>query len=214
MIKVLSNSGKFYVNSAYRFLDKLATASSDRGVDVKFLLLNPVCSQAILRAIAEDSPTSIKECIGHWNWGRHAKTDLYKDTRDSILELHKKIREGKRFEVRLHHTGPACSLFLTPHTGFIDQYTYGRSKRRSNQHVFAEDYPTFNFGRPIGESSDTPELEVLESHFDSVWDSYSIDSTTFLEMEISVDRLKVEFDKSMKEVLRWSDDVDALTGPN
>jgi len=225
IIRILSNSGNFYVYPRFGFITTLANAS-ERGVSVKFLLLNPVCPQAILRSIAESAPGQIRERLLEWDWESHIETTLYKDTRDSIDQLAKRIAGGVDFQVKLHHTGPACSLFLSPRLAFIDQYSLGRSKRREMKQKFAEDYPTFNFGMARGKTGEmqdddapksggnSPVLEVLESHFDTIWNSYSINYAVYKGMEKQSGRLKLEFERSLSEIKRWSDDLLSVGSPN
>lgn len=198
-IRILSNSGKFYRSNLFH--GHLVDATN-RGATVKFLLLNPVCCQAILRAIADDYPGRIEEQLGFWDWTRHTATSLYLDTTRSISHLNQQKLDGYSYQIHLHHTGPACSLFLTPDQAFIDQYTYGRSQRRAGERVLAEDYPTINFGKRDGKGEDTAQLQLLQSHFDTLWNSYSIDISVFQEIAAN-NKLRDEFEKSLADIRRW-----------
>ncbi len=177
-VKILSISGKFYRSD--RMIQELMSASKQIAT-VQFMLLNPVCEQAIFRAIADDHPARIKQELKTWNWGKHCETHLYKDTDQAITELRDRIDAAYKFEVHLHHSSPACSLFLTSKEAFIEQYIYGRSDHRMKVGVLGAEYPLFEFGCvDDSPTKDTAEMQMLSCTFDVIWKSYSIDIKKFL----------------------------------
>jgi hypothetical protein len=197
-IKIMSISGKFYRSA--EMITKLMGVS-DHGGAVQFLLLNPICCQAVLRAIADDYPHQICEELATWNWQKHHDSRLYTDTDQTISELKRRMDAGYRFKVKLHHSAPACSLFLTQKEAFTEQYIYGRSKASTKDQVLGAEYPLFEFGRKETNKKvmeETDEMQMLESTFDIIWKAYSIDIVDYLAL-----RKEEQFGKTLEDLGRW-----------
>ncbi len=196
-IRILSISGKFYREPSV--VQELLDASA-RGASIQFLLLNPICVQAVLRAVADNHPLKISSELSKWNWAKHCGTDLFKDTSQHILELTKRIKDGLHCEVHLHHSAPSCSLLLTPEKAFVEQYIYGRSEVKIKNQVLGGEYPLFEFGLKDSDTrQDTSELQMLSSTFDIIWKSYSIDLAAYSALDE-----EVQFKTTLADLSRWS----------
>jgi hypothetical protein len=198
-VRILTISGKHYITDP--ILRHLKEAS-DREARIHFLLLNPVSSQAVLRAIADTcAPSDITEQVRTWDWEKHRKARLYTDTYQTIRELGNWIRAGCRFTVRLHHSSPACALFLTPTNAFVEQYIYGRSIAFEKNRVLGGEYPILEFGQRIddGQDTSTPELQMVTATFEVMWKSYSVQMERYLELDE-----EEEFQKTLAYLGRWT----------
>jgi hypothetical protein len=196
-IRILAISGKYYFSP--RMMSQLISASRN-GIAVKFLLLNPLCAQAVLRAVADKYPSRISAELCQWTWQKHQESPLYGETKGAILEVDRRIKSGLKFDLHLHHSSPSCSLFLTNEQAFVEQYVYGRSNERTEKEVLGGEYPLIEFGRKMDEANaDTPEIELLSSTFDIIWRSYSIEIKDYLMLNE-----EQEFGRTMTELARWN----------
>jgi hypothetical protein len=232
-VKILSISGKFYISNP--MIPYLIQATENQA-SIKFLLLNPVCCQAVLRAIADTyPPDQISKQIASWTWQKHRGTRLYREIHTTISEL-----MGRGFAVRLHHSSVSCALFLTPTQAFVEQYLYGRSKMFKSDRVLGGDYPIFEFGQCDGSKrrhngkhaaneaagahtkinkpgeqdtngekvlKDTAELQMLSETFEVVWKSYSIGADQYLHL-----KEEDEFQATLADLQRWTHINGAIDG--
>jgi hypothetical protein len=203
-VRILSISGKFYVS--YPIFESLREAAKgadgQEGPVIRFALLNPVCSQAIYRAVADMSaPADILKRLATWDWAKHSSSDLYLDVHRTVRELLQWRNTGCRFEVRLFSCSVACSLFLAPRNYFVEQYLFGRSQVFEKGRVLGGEYPVFEYEN-VGERG-TREREILSSSFDVLWNYFTIDAAEYQQTLLAADKEREAFQRSLEDVQRW-----------
>ena len=170
-MSILAASAKFYRTRREARLAILAKRDDGVVLGCRIAIANPVSQQAILRAIADSSPPDrIGDILKNWTWRKHRESDLYQDIHSTINAVDAFNSQGYGFELKLYSSSIICSILLTPHSAFVEQYLYGRSRKWKDGLVLGGEYPVFEFGH----SKDKIEREVLQSHFDVVWKFFSI----------------------------------------
>ncbi|MBI1918958.1 MAG: hypothetical protein HYS12_30070, partial [Planctomycetes bacterium] len=173
-ISILAITGRFYFSFPREGVLRDITKEGEEGARVRFALVNPISQQAILRAVADNSPPEeIKRTLVGWNWERHRNSRLFQDAQESIQKGDALMAQGYRFEMRLYSGAIACALLLTRTANFIEQYVYGRSKEFQQGRVLGGEYPVIQYEVEDG-AEPRIEHEVLAATFDVLWDSYSI----------------------------------------
>ncbi len=207
-IDVQAISGKFYVSNPHvaRVIQQASLptklpAGTDRpGVPVRFLIINPVSQQAILRAIADTSPPAlIGEELHNWDWLRHQQTDLYRDARNTAHMLHNWAEQRQcQISVRMYSSSVACMILQTDNRLFVEQYVYGRSKVFQQGFNLGGEYPVIEYNVTDYDGIETVEQQVVAATFEMVWKFYSISWENYLmrneedEFKLNVDRLIAE----------------------
>ena len=199
--RIMTVSGKYYVSNA--LLRHEMREAFKRGAKIRFLLLNPVSCQAILRAIADTSePNDIGAQLAAWNWAQHRGTRLYTEIHQTIRELSAQADTASPPDIRLHYSSVACSLLLTPEQSFVEQYIYGRSVTYRTDRPLGGEYPIIEFGQreaTKAESGGTEEQQMLAETYEVVWKYFSINLKRYF---AEVDEEK-EFGKSLEDLKRW-----------
>lgn len=198
-VRILTISGKFYVQGNMRLA---ISEACRRGVTVRVILLNPVSSEAVLRAIADShAPEEISDQLSGWAWEQHRFTHLYNDIERAVEELRGMGDRGCAIEVRLHHSSVACALLLTPASAFVEQYIYGRSRAFQEGRVLGHEYPVIEYGRQPGSAigKDTPEQQMLSGTFDVIWNSYSVPIEQYRKTDP-----KQQLEVSLADLARWT----------
>jgi len=180
---IIAITGRFYCTyPASETVRRVARANADRkGARVRFALVNPVCQQAILRALADSTaPARVREELERWTWERHRNTRLYLDVHQTIRDIQDWQAAGCLVELRLYSSSIACALLLTGNTSFTEQYLYGRSKAFAEGLVLGGEYPVFEYVEGQGASgNESVGAEILNATFEIVWNCYSIDLDEF-----------------------------------
>jgi len=191
-VRILAITGKFYAESAG--MRKALQDARRRKVEVQAALMNPTSGQAILRAIADSChPSDIKQRLCRYDWEQHKESRLYQDVRRTAREL-----LSMECTVRLSSGIIGCALFQTMRCVFVEQYVYGRSQEFQANRVLGGEYPVFEYDcqfDPEGKPAETPELQLLRATFDVIWDSYSEDASSYLQMSPADE--KARFQKSL-----------------
>ena len=199
IIDILSITGKFYVSHPIFLTLKNISSPKDKQdySNVRFALINPISQQAILRAVADSSAADkIKETLVSWSWEKHKATKLYTDIEQTIRDINFWKESGCSFELRLYSCAISCALLITPNSVFIEQYVYGRSEEFKAGMVLGGEYPTIQFDFSSTDSDTMIEKEILNSTFNVIWDSYSIDYENF-----STQKQEVIFNKNLQLLL-------------
>ncbi|MGR3302186.1 MAG: hypothetical protein ACUZ8I_06750 [Candidatus Scalindua sp.] len=195
-VNILSISGKFFtVNRKNDFFERI------RKIKVKFAVLNPVSQQAILRAIADSSPSGgIRDAMCKWTWGKHQESQLYTDVRNTYNEIAFRQSNGFAIELNFYTCAISCFLLLTPTSSFIEQYLYGRSIQFYDGLVLGGEYPVLEYDTHENIGEDRIEQEVLSSTFNVIWDSYSISHKDYIERTLPHE--EEYFNMSLERVLK------------
>lgn len=179
-ISILAVTGKHFVtNPPYRSLIRdLSSAEKTDCLDFRMLIANPVSQQAILRAVSDSTDiTEIGNYLKSWNWEKHRRSQLYTNVHDTIEQINILINNGNSIKLRLYNTAISCSLIIAEKSIFIEQYSYGRSIAFGGGRVLGGEYPVFEFAR---EEKPSIEEEVIISHFDVIWNNFSIPYDIYL----------------------------------
>jgi len=170
-------TGKFYTQpTALNVIRNISLPDKDgKAVTIRFLIVNPVSQQAILRAIADSGPqdkmgTALKE----WDWERHRNSPLYTDATQVMRFCGSLQKLGCKVELRLTPAPLTSSLLLTPNSAFIEQYVYGRSERLQKGVVLGAEFPVLEFDMREIETEDKVEQEILKAAFDVMWSLFSV----------------------------------------
>jgi hypothetical protein len=194
-IDILAITGNFYVSDFETFKtlrEMAAKGEGSKGITVRLAIVNPVSQQAILRAVADSSPTTqIGEYLKSWSWTKHKNSELYQDAHRTINVVRGWMDQCS-FQIRLYSSSISCALLLTPRSKFIEQYVYGRSTQFREQRALGGEYPVFEYEMSEGEGVEKIEQEILSSTFDVIWDHYSIE----------VDDYKVDEEEEFKKNLQ------------
>lgn len=200
-IDILTITGGHYVED-YEAREALREAASKKGVGIRFALLNPVCQQAIFRAIADISVTDkMKKLVANYNWSTHKQARLYHRVGETLGAIQTWKEEGFHVDLRLYSCSAGSALLLTPGSSFAGKYVYGRSKKLQGQAELHSEYPMIEFNADEFETEDRTELEILECTFGVIWNYYSISYDDFAKMDE-----RGEFNKNLarlSEELCW-----------
>jgi hypothetical protein len=194
-VAIQAITGKFF--TSYPVRSRLWEAAT-RGASIRMLLLNPICEQAVLRAVADSHPPAeIAAALQSWTWEKHVQTRLYQDIHQTLRDL----QECPSFDIRLFNGSLSFALFLVPEHAFVEQYMYGRSRVYEEGRVLGGEYPAFEFGceSDTHHPSRTPEREMLDASFEVMWSSFSI---RLFDLP-SGDAEKDSFELSLKSARRW-----------
>lgn len=200
LIRIMAITGRFYTSytGMAPLLRRISKSDNETpGAKVHFTIVNPVSQQAILRAVADESPPKdIRNSLQEWNWTKHQETSLYRDTMRTIHLVQQWMKEGSQIEVRLYSSSIACALLLSDNSAFIEQYVYGRSKIFQPGLALGGEYPVVEYEKAGPDGGDTIEKEILEDTFDIVWDSYSIAQEDYVKRNPAK-----EFEKNLSRLL-------------
>jgi hypothetical protein len=176
-VSIRAITGRFYSQGeALDTIQKISTPDKDgRWVQVRLLLIDPVSSEAILRAIT-DLPrrASLRDKLISWDWNQHKRTDLYQDLKNTTRKFTELMEGGCKVEVRLSPAAISSAVLLTHSSAFVEQYLYGHSN--DDAVVLGGEYPVFEYRL---DDKAGVEQRVVRSCFDSVWDSYSMSLEEF-----------------------------------
>lgn len=208
-VDILNITGSFYVNdydAAKALRTFAAQKPAGRGGTIRFALLNPVCQQAIFRAVADGCQTEdIGRVLSGYDWRAHEHSKLYTRVRETLRELLDWIKKGHSVELRLYSCSTASALLITSESAFVGQYIYGRSRSLQVENRLQSEYPMVEFARGSTDAGeDGIELEILDSSFKIIWEYYSITHDEFMRRDE-----KEEFDRNLarlREELGLSND--------
>jgi hypothetical protein len=177
-IRILAVSGKFYTSNpiiAPLIRQNSKPTDSSAGTRVLMAIANPTSQQAILRAVADETPANeMRKGLEEWTWAKHQRTALYKDTINTGMRMEQWKAKGSQIQVRLYSSSIACAMLMTDKSAFVEQYVPGRSKIFQPGLALGGEYPIIEYEiEPINGRS-TIEKEVIEESFDIVWDSYTV----------------------------------------
>lgn len=204
-VDILAITGNFFITPPMKsVLEKAAC----RGIYIRVALLNPLCEQAITRAVADsNAPTEIPRALKEWSWEKHSKSTLYHDINQSL-----KFLKPAPFDIRLFHASIASALVLTPKHAFIEQYLYGRSENYQAGKVLGGEYPIFEFSSIIKKNDGiinerSSEREMLDASFEVIWNSFSTDVEELPLSGDEEDRVNAMdiFSSSYENIIRWGD---------
>lgn len=210
-VSIQAITGRYFIQrGALAMLSDISLATRGKdAVKVRFLIINPVSQQAILRAVAESAPhPEIGRLLAEWTWEKHKSCHLYNDAWQVIETLKKRRR---LHEIELHLTpAPLTSfLLLTPDNTFIETYVYGRSTKLEKDRVLGAEYPALEFERASGKL-DNVELEVLQSAFNVMWEHFSIPVDKY-----ERDNEETNFERNLEIVRAYSTTAaSGAPGPN
>lgn len=207
-IDILAITGRFYVSNAnivpeLQRVSRLETSPSGEvrpAVPVRFAIVNPVSQQAILRAVADDSPPEkVGEKLRDWDWIRHRETALYRDARRTAQTLYTwKDQLGCDVELKLYSSSVACMILQTDRQAFVEQYMYGRSKSFQPGFPLGGEYPVIEYDTWGMGGSKMAEHQVVAATFEMIWKSYSVSWNEYAnrneetEFELNLQRLRDE----------------------
>lgn len=138
-------------------------------------IANPVSQQAILRAVADETPANEKrKGLKEWTWAKHQQTALYRDTINTGIRMEQWKAEGSHIQVRLYSSSIACAILMTEKSAFVEQYVPGRSKIFQPGLALGGEYPIIEYEIGLIDGRGTIENEVMEESFNIVWDSYTV----------------------------------------
>jgi len=158
------------------------------GTQLQIAIVNPTSQQAILRAVADESPAQgVRACLQGWNWTKHQEASLYRDVMRTGLQVERWRAEGSQIDLRLYSSSIACSVLLLDKTAFIEQYMYGRSKIFQPGLALGGEYPVIEFEGAEPDGRETIEREIIEQTFDIVWGSYSIKWEEYIDRDRSME---------------------------
>ena len=178
LIRIMAITGRFYTSypgiaPLIRHISKPGEGTA--GARVHIAIVNPTSQQAILRAVADESPAGeIRSFLQGWSWTKHQETSLYRDAMRTAYLVEQWKAEGSQIDLRLYSSSISCALLLVNSSAFIEQYMYGRSKIFQIGLALGGEYPVIEYEKAGRDGRDTIEEEVIEATFDIVWDSYSI----------------------------------------
>lgn len=170
-IDIISIAGNFFISPSFiDVIRKKMKEYDENSFKIRFIVINPVSQQAIMRAAAENSVNEdLNEVIKHWNWDKHCHSKLYRDVKQSMEDIGRFIKTGKYpFELRVSSGTISCSLFMTPKSAFVEQYFYGRSQENQENYLRGE-YLVIEYDM----EKNGVEQQILKSSFNVTWDSYS-----------------------------------------
>ena len=157
-----------------------------RGVDIRLLILDPDCEQAISKSYQELVATRADASVGE-SWERyrrdpatHRRSQLYNMIRESIRRA---IEIGgpadpNRYQVRLYDSAPGSYLLLVDDRGLVEQYHYGAEPRSHRSPLeLAEEMPLVEYQAEGSNLFPTDgghrPFSFLENHFDFVFTQLS-----------------------------------------
>ena len=176
-INILAFTGKFYFQTNNNYAIREFANKAD--CNIRFLLIDPVSTQAILRAVAdnsrvEDIITKLERC----DWQTHKTSNLYMDSIHMRETINSLVSEGYNIELRYTIAPITASLFISDNHIFIEQYLFGRSPK-SREIVLGGEYPVFEFDLNGDKANSAEEISILRSSYDVLWENYSRDYSTY-----------------------------------
>jgi hypothetical protein len=182
-ISILTVAGRYHLSDD---IMSPALARQAQSCTVRIALVNPVCQQAILRAVAESGPVEeLGTILGSWGWEEHRKSSVYVGVHNSIREVKRLQREGYKIALRLHASAISSSLVLIGNgSAFVESYYYGRPSGIHSRNSLGGDHPVFEFARECEcalEQPDGAEREVLLSEFEIIWQAFSVSLSEYKE---------------------------------
>jgi glucose-1-phosphate thymidylyltransferase len=172
IIDIQAISARFYLQTAEPDIEN-ALGESGRKAKLRVLVANPVSRTAIMRAVADSVPIEeIGKRLPGWTWSDHRRSRLYVDVSSTIRNVQNLMLQGKDIDLRLTVSEMPCSMMLSPHCLFVEQYSYGRSRNYDRERTLGGEYAVFEY--ECTERQRTSEERIHRSAFEVLWDSYSI----------------------------------------
>jgi hypothetical protein len=208
-VDILTITGRFFSDPKRDALEALKYISSPerkKRVKVRIALLNPVCQQAIFRAVADCCTVNeISDTLKEYSWEEYENSNLYDGVKKTISEMSRYISKGHSIELRLYSCSTANSLLRTQDSIFVGSYIYGRSNELQKRTVLISEYPVIEYSNLEPERSDralarfdNTEQQVLRCTFHVIWSYYSI---SYEEYKNRIDpRKKEEFNKNLTRI--------------
>jgi hypothetical protein len=205
-IDILAISGHFYVSNPnvapelqrISRAGKLPSGEDCPAVPIRVAVINPVCQQAILRAVADASPPElVGKQLRSWTWENHQQSDLYKDARKTANTLYSWNKQmGCRIHVKVYSSSIACMILQTDEHAFIEQYMYGRSKAFQVGFNLGGEYPVLEFDVSKVDGKEMVEHQVIAATFEIIWNFYSVPWEHYVTRDE-----KVEFELNLARLL-------------
>lgn len=203
-VDILAITGGKYTdnNEACRALK--AVSSKEPPVVVRFALLNPVCQQAIFRAVADKygahrrAGRTLRDALESYDWERHKMSNIYSKVSRSVHEVDDARRDGYAMDLRLYSCSTTHSYLITPESAFVGTYVYGRSERFQHASTLVSEYPLIEYRLGSHTEADKTEEELIRCTFDIIWNYYSITIEDYLTRVEP--RAKEEFEKNLARV--------------
>jgi hypothetical protein len=207
-IDILTIAGPFYTSNhqiapqLQRISAPTATPTGEicPGIPIRFAIINPVSQQAILRAVADETPPEeVPDRLLHWNWAFHQQSALYKNSRSTAHTLSSwKKQRGCEVSVKVYSSSISCMILQTDKQAFVEHYMYGRSKAFSPGVNLGGEYPVIEYDLTDAGEKDIAEHQIISSTFEAIWKFYSIDWEDYVtcdeenEFDLNLARLRAE----------------------
>lgn len=155
-----------------------------RTVDVRVLLLNPSCEQAVYRSYRERLFLHRGPGFSDYRSQRkfHVDSDLCRDTHSTLMRIRAHVTalrergvspDTLRLHVRLYDSAPACFMLRVDDTVLVEQYHYGKlvppDQLGRSQAILGKDMPLFEFIKNPSSLYEPVPLKspfgLLEDHF-------------------------------------------------
>jgi len=134
-------------HSILRQICRPAEGSSETGVAVKALLLDPLCEQGKLRSEREQPG--------------QRPGNLFNEVHNSLNNIATLRKLQANVQVKLYQGAPSCFVVLTDQSLMVEQYHYGSSEPGAN--ILGGKVPVLEF------AVDSPTYTELSGHFDYLW---------------------------------------------
>jgi len=157
------------------------------GVEIRLLILDPDCGQAVTKSFQEHVSTSRhSDVVESWRQYRedpaiHRRSQLYNMIRESIrraMEIGAHA-DPARYQVRLYDSAPGSYLLLVDDRVLVEQYHYGEESRRHRSPLeLAEEMPLVEYEMTPSDlfrnDAKARPFSVLENHFNFIFSQLSI----------------------------------------
>jgi hypothetical protein len=171
-ILILGVALKEELNIESRIADIVQKMHANDGMDVRFLLMNPMTPPGVFRSIVETRPDVANEYLHNYKMmpenargaeNVYENSRLFVDCKQTFQNLDDPIFLNR---VRFYRRDPTMWMVLVDDDVYIENYTFGRAGATIGQfNMRLGGYmPVFKFEGP-----DTTPFKVLIDHFDVLW---------------------------------------------
>ena len=143
----------------------LLSEKASKGVKVRILLLDPLRSTALFRALLESRREDLRPIIAPSpspGWLRFFDTELYNNVQATAL----KLKRHPRLKVRFYGHAPICWLVVCDNIAMYEPYTLARAKEQASADL------SIGARMPLMkvEKQESPCMfDTLVDHFDTIW---------------------------------------------
>ena len=146
--------------------------NKDVNVDIKVLILDPLCDQAKYRSFREYLLIKPGGKIKDFTDEIRKQQRLYKDVNVSVesIESHFQGKEGggSKFQVKEFQSAPEAFILITDDVAVVEQYHYGKI-RPSNRKILAGDIPMIEYKRKDDNIDVRNPYAIFRDHFEFVF---------------------------------------------